>query len=223
MKLCKIVGIFILFFLVIQSTENIICGQSECQVEQEIQTPNPVLLNNININTITIGNFLSQIGNEDRKELIYGTFDSRIIILNAVSLSGPSSIETNSTVKGIKLEDIELSDDEIKYNELISWDVNNTLYVHNKDLDLLFEETLECPIVDVTFLDADNNGEKDIIVATRNDIRAIDNKGKLIWQNTRFGGIEEILTVNFIEQEQNKIEEIAAKTENKILIYVFNG
>ncbi|HEC92552.1 MAG TPA: hypothetical protein ENI51_06145, partial [Candidatus Atribacteria bacterium] len=203
--------------------KDIVYSQTGCQFEQELHISNPILLEDANVDTIVIGNFLSRIGNKDRKELIYGTFDSRIMILNAVSLRCPFSIETNSTVKGIRLEDIESSDDEIKYNELISWDVNNTLYVHNKDLDLLFEEKIEYPIVDVTFLDADNNNEKDVIVATKNDIRAIDNKGELIWQNTRFCGIEEILTVNFIEQEQNKIEEIVAKTENKILIYGFNG
>ncbi len=103
----------------------------------------PILLENINITTTMTGNFLSRMGNKDKKELIYGTFDSRIIISNAASLRSPLSIEVDSNVKEIKLGDIKLSNDEIRYNELISWDVNNTLYVHDKDLDLLFKEKFE--------------------------------------------------------------------------------
>jgi len=224
MKLCKIVGLLILSFLITQSMKDIVYSQTECQFEQELQTyTNPIKIEDVNINTIIIGNFLTRIGEKSYKELIYGTFNSRILIRDSATLEYRFSIEVESNAKGIRVKDLNPNDSQIKYNELIFWDENNNLYVYDNNLDSLFEKKIEYPIVDITFLDADNDNKIDIVVATKNGIYTFNGKGNLIWENSRFNKIEGILTLNFLEQKQNNKEEIIAITQNKLLIYGYNG
>ena len=224
MKLRRFVGLLVLSFLITQSMGDIVYSRTGCQFEQELQTyTNPIKIEDININTIVIGNFLTRIGEKSYKELIYGTFDSRVLIRDAVSLEYCFSIEAENNVKGIKLEDLNPNDSQIKYNELIFWDESNNLYIYDNNLNSLLEKKIEYPIVDITFLDADNDNKIDIVVATKNGIYTFNGKGNLIWGNSRFDKLEGILVLNFLEQKQSNKEEIIAITQNKLLIYGYNG
>jgi len=126
----------------------------------------------INPETIIIDNL---IGEENLKEIIFGTKDKKLAVLNSVSLGVHFLIPTEGNVTHIGVADIN-NDGQ---NELIFATENDFLCTYDYKGCVLYKKNLEDEfltndILDFTFLDVNKDGATDIIVGTSSGIRAID-------------------------------------------------
>lgn len=126
----------------------------------------------INPETIIIENL---IGEENLKEIIFGTKDEKLAVLNSVSWGVHFLIPTEGNVTHIGVVDIN-NDGQ---NELIFATENDFLCAYDYKGCVLFkkdfrEESPDNIILDFTFLDANKDEAADIIVGTSSGIKAID-------------------------------------------------
>ncbi|KYK28249.1 MAG: hypothetical protein AYK19_00515 [Theionarchaea archaeon DG-70-1] len=191
----------------------------------------------INPETVIIDNL---IGEESLKEIIFGTKDKKLAVLNFISLGVHFLIPTEGNVTHIGVADIN-NDGQ---NELIFTTEDNFLCTYDCNGCVLYKKNLEDEspndILDFTFLDVNKDGATDIIVGTSSGIKAIDGTSvcidtadtteQSIWSLTdrSLSGIwplpeESSLHLTTADIDRFEESEIIGYTENTVFTLNYSG
>lgn len=151
------------------------------------------------------------------KEVIFGTFDSKLYVLSLESMESPFDIPTKGNVKKIGVADI-TNDGK---NELIIITERNILSIYDSNGNQIRDLTFQDNVTSFAFLDGNKDGVTDIILGTSTGITAIDINGQCVWSTPVEIPFVEDLIVEDIDKFAEK--EIVGYTKNTVFILKYIG
>lgn len=177
----------------------------------------------INPETILTENLIGEEGGLE--EIIFGTEDKKLVVLDFDSLKVRFSLSTEANVTHIGVADI--NNDE--HNELIFSTADSLLCAYTCNGCVLFREDLkeqvpETRILDFTFLDVNRDDATDIILGTSHGIEARDavEQRRLWWQpNVWSGG--SVLHLTTADMDRFGEQEIVGHTEDTLFMLSYSG